>query len=79
MIPAWAKYWKRKADEAEFAAHRMREYPELADEYQEEADDIRGTFLADAVIVEDAANPTIAGWDSLNLSELEKRYLDGDR
>jgi hypothetical protein len=80
MTHEWEHYWKKKADEAEHQAHKLAEYPELAAAYEEEAEEIRKTFLADAVIVEeDPTNPTIEGWDKLDLSELEKRYLDGDR
>ena len=80
MTPDWEKYWKKKAEEAERQAHKLAEYPEVAAAYEEEAEEIRKTFLAEAVIVEeDPKNPTIEGWDGVELTELEKRYLHGDR
>lgn len=80
MIREWTKYWRKKAEEAEHQARKLHEYPELAAAYEEEAEEIRHAFLADAVIVEeDPRNPTIEGWDTMELSELEKRYRSGDR
>ncbi len=88
MIPEWERYWSRKAEGADRLAQRMERdgYPELADEYREEAQEIRSRFLADAVLVEavDEPEPAVAvtedpGTNFENLEELEKRYLDGDR
>ena len=88
MIPEWERYWSAKADNADRLAQRMDRdgYPELADEYREEAQEIRSRFLADAVIVEvvDDIEPAVAvpddpGINFDHLEELEKRYLDGDR
>ena len=73
MIPEWTRFWRQKQVEAQREAHRLRDYPEIADEYEEEAEEIYSQFLADAVI---AADPGVE-WDGLD--ELEKRFLDGDR
>jgi hypothetical protein len=88
MIPEWERYWSLKADDADRLAQRMDRdgYPELGDEYREEAQEIRSRFLADAVIIDmpDDVEPAVAipedpGIDFEGLEELEKRYLDGDR
>lgn len=88
MIPEWERYWSRKAEDADRLALRMERagYPELADEYREEAQEIRSRFLADAVIVEavDEPEPAVAvpedpGINFEDLEELEKRYAFGDR
>ena len=83
MIPAWIAYWKKKAILAERKAlsYQRAGYPELAEQYHEEAQEITERFLADAVIVEDTgvAAPTEPDLNFESLSELEKRYLDGDR
>jgi hypothetical protein len=79
MITEWARFWRKRANEAERNAHRFRDYPELAEQYFEEAAEIQDRFLADAVIVEDPTNATIEAMDMADLAELEKRYLDGDR
>lgn len=67
MTTEWQQYWKRKVEESEQLARKLEAsgYTELADSCREEAEEIRSRFLADAVIVE--------------LSELELRYLHGDR
>lgn len=88
MIPEWERYWSRKADNADDLARQMDRagYPELADEYREEAQEIRSRFLADAVLVEvvDEPEPAVAvtedpGTNFEDLEELENRYVYGDR
>jgi hypothetical protein len=75
MIPEWTRFWRKKQAEAQREVHRLRDYPEIAAEYQEEADEIGGRFLADAVIA--ATEDPGVEWDGLD--ELEKRMIDGDR
>jgi hypothetical protein len=83
MIPEWTRYWLKKARKARHEAERFdgRGYPELADQYREEAEEIERRFLADAIIVDDPAIAVTKEPDLNfeNLEELEKRYLDGDR
>jgi hypothetical protein len=83
VIPEWVRYWQQKAKTVRYEARRLddRGYPELAEQYREEAEEIERRFLADAVLVEESAiavpaEPTLNFED---LKELEKRYLDGDR
>lgn len=75
MIPAWTRFWRQKHDEALREARSLRDYPEIAAEYEEEAEEIQSRFLADAVI----AAPSDPGVEWEGLGELEKRMLDGDR
>lgn len=83
MTTTWEQYWQKKADALRDRAHHLsREgYPELAEQYQEEAEDITQAFLADAVITTDSGvavkQPPEPNWDGLE--ELERRWLHGDR